>query len=202
MAKKTVPLLPATDELLRRFGERLRLARQRRRLTAKQVAERAGMSPTTLRGLERGGAGVTMGAYLSVMQVLGIERDLDLLGQEDPAGRQLQDARLPSRVKAAPPTAVARELHRPAAEAVSLDQLRSMLQGLTDDQLREMLASMPSTAAHEQIDRPGMPARQAPKATKPANDAQDWIEEGGFASADDLARLIKAPPAPRTRKAR
>lgn len=205
MAKKTAPLLPATDELLRRFGDRLRLARQRRRLTAKQVAERAGMSPMTLRGLERGGAGVTMGAYLSVMQVLGIERDLDLLGQEDPVGRQLQDARLPSRVKAAPPTAVARELHRPAAGAVPLDQLRGMLQGLTGDQLREVLVSALFAAAHEQIKRPSTPARQAPKATKPANDAQNWIEEGGFVSAGDLARLIKAPKAPsspRSRKAR
>lgn len=97
MAKKTAALLPATAELLHQFGGRLRLARLRRRLAAKQVAERAGMAPMTLRSLERGGSGVTMGAYLAVMQVLGIEKDLALLGKADPVGRDLQDARLPSR---------------------------------------------------------------------------------------------------------
>lgn len=97
MAKKTAPLLPGTDELLRRFGDRLRLARRRRRLAAKQVAERAGMVPMTLRSLERGGAGVTIGAYLAVMQVLGIEKDLDFLGKADLVGRDLQDAELSRR---------------------------------------------------------------------------------------------------------
>lgn len=99
MAKTIAPLLPSTAELLHRFGERLRLARLRRRLTAKQVAERAGMAPMTLRSLERGGTGVTMGAYLAVMQVLGIEKDLDVLGAADPLGRELQDARLTARGK-------------------------------------------------------------------------------------------------------
>lgn len=74
MAKKTAPL--------------------RRRLTAKQVAQRAGMAAMTLRSLEQGGAGVTMGAYLAVMQVLGIESDLIAMAQQDPLGRALQDARL------------------------------------------------------------------------------------------------------------
>jgi transcriptional regulator with XRE-family HTH domain len=96
MGKKTAPLLPSSAELLQRFGERLRLARLRRRLAAKQVAERAGMSPMTLRSLERGGSGVTVGAYLAVMQVLGIEQDWELLGQADTQGRELQDARLPA----------------------------------------------------------------------------------------------------------
>ena len=113
VAKKTAPLLPLTGELLRQFGDRLRLARLRRRLPAKQVAERAGMSPMTLRGLERGGSGVTMGAYVAVMQVLGIEKDLDLLGKVDPVGRELQDARLPVRTLPSRPP-LPRAVERPA----------------------------------------------------------------------------------------
>ena len=53
----------------------------------------------TLRSLERGGAGVTMGAYLAVLQVLGMDEDLDLLARDDTLGRALQDARLSSRAR-------------------------------------------------------------------------------------------------------
>jgi transcriptional regulator with XRE-family HTH domain len=120
MAKKTAPLFPATELQLQRFGERLRLARLRRRLTGKQVADRAGMTPVTLRSLERGSSGVTMGAYLAVMQVLGAEKDLDLLLQEDALGRNLQDAALPRQHRRSgqgspAPVPKARRASRPAS---------------------------------------------------------------------------------------
>lgn len=97
MAKNVASLLPPTAELLIQFGDRLRLARRRRRLTAKQLASRAGMALMTLRNLERGTPGVTIGAYLAVMQVLGIESDIDLLAKADTLGRALQDAQLITR---------------------------------------------------------------------------------------------------------
>ena len=110
MARTISPLFPATAELLRQLGERLRLARLRRRLSAKQVAARAGMAPMTLRSVERGGSGVTMGAYAAVMQVLGVERDFDVLAKADPLGRALQDARLSTKVGALPKAPAQRAL--------------------------------------------------------------------------------------------
>ena len=91
MAKLSSPLLPTTASLLEAFGERLRLARLRRRLQSKQVAERAGMSVITLRKIEKGDPGVTLGAYLNVLQVLQLESDLNKLAEEDALGRRLQD---------------------------------------------------------------------------------------------------------------
>jgi transcriptional regulator with XRE-family HTH domain len=181
MAKKTAPLLPATDDLLRRFADRLRLARLRRRLSAKQVAERAGMSPMTLRSLEQGGSGVTIGAYLSVMQVLGIEKDIDLLGKADPLGRELQDAQLPARART--------PMREPAEPVEPVDPPASTTTASK---------AKPKTSAKTKT-KTGVAAKQTDKSSKPAIEAGDWMRKGTFASSDALASLIAPTPAARKR---
>lgn len=100
MAKRVALLLPPLERRLVQLGERIRTARLRRRLTAKLVAERAGMTVTTLRAVEHGGMGVTVGAYVAVLHVLGLDGDLDAVAATDALGRDLQDARLPRRARA------------------------------------------------------------------------------------------------------
>lgn len=104
MANMIEALLPKTQRRLHALGDRLRMARLRRRLPAKLVAERAGMSAMTLRSLERGGPGVTIAAYAAVLQVLGLDEDLDLLAKEDALGRTLQDTAMPGPKRRASPS--------------------------------------------------------------------------------------------------
>lgn len=76
------------------LGERLRLARKRRKLSNAVVAQRAGISRTTVYKVEAGDPGATLGSYVRVLAVLGLEGDLDLLGADDRVGRKLQDLAL------------------------------------------------------------------------------------------------------------
>lgn len=87
-------LLPHLQRLLVEVGENIRLARLRRKLSAAQVAERAGISRPTLLAVEKGAANVSMGIYLMVLFVLGLEKSLLQLAADDELGRKLQDARL------------------------------------------------------------------------------------------------------------
>ena len=80
--------------MLAALGERLRLARRRRKLSSATVAERAGISRTTLYHAERGDSAVTLGTYLRIMTALGLEKDFDLLASDDKLGRRLQDLAL------------------------------------------------------------------------------------------------------------
>lgn len=94
MPAKAPTLYPSQSRLLRELGQRLREARLRRRFTVTQVAERADVSRPTMNKVEQGDAAVTMGTYLRVLAVLGLENDVSLLAGVDPVGRRLQDAQL------------------------------------------------------------------------------------------------------------
>ena len=61
------------------------------------VAERAGVTRSTLHRAEKGDPGVAMGTYASVLRVLGLLGDLDAVARDDALGRKLQDLNLPTR---------------------------------------------------------------------------------------------------------
>lgn len=94
MPKKKIILLPKTRKILVELGDNIKLARLRRKLSSEQVAERANISRPTLLAIEKGAPTVSIGYYLLVLQVLGLEKDLTLVGKDDELGRKLQDARI------------------------------------------------------------------------------------------------------------
>ena len=61
-------------------------------ISSNQVAERAGISRTTLWQIEKGSPNVAMAAYTQVLFVLGLENDWLKGGVDDELGRKLQDA--------------------------------------------------------------------------------------------------------------
>jgi len=84
------------------------MARLRRRYSAESVATRAGVARATLYRVEKGDPGVSLATYASVLRVLGLQGDLDLVARDDVLGRKLQDLKLPPR-KVAPRRASASE---------------------------------------------------------------------------------------------
>lgn len=94
MSKESVFLLPRLQQLLAQTGEHIRLARLRRKLSTARVAERAAISRNTLHAIEQGAPTVSMGAYLQVLFVLGLEKTILHLAADDVLGRKLQDAEL------------------------------------------------------------------------------------------------------------
>ena len=87
-------ILPKFNQLLEQMGENIKLARKRRKLTAVQVSERAGIARSTLYLIEKGDTGVSMGAYFNVLRVLGLQNDFLKLAADDEFGRKLQDLEL------------------------------------------------------------------------------------------------------------
>lgn len=94
MPRKPPIVFPQEQRLLSQLGERLKLARMRRKLSSVVVAQRAGISRTSLYKVEAGDPGATLGTYMRVMAVLGLEADINALAADDKLGRKLQDLAL------------------------------------------------------------------------------------------------------------
>lgn len=94
MSSKKQVIFPKHLQILEHMGENIKLARKRRKLTAIQVAERAGIVRSTLYLIEKGNPGVAIGAYFNVLRVLSLQDDFLKLGADDTLGRKLQDLEL------------------------------------------------------------------------------------------------------------
>lgn len=92
--KKKIIILPKHKTELSYLGENIKLARLRRKLTMKQVSERANISNMTLWHIETGKPNVAMGLYYNVLLVLGLENYFHNIALDDVLGRKLQDIEL------------------------------------------------------------------------------------------------------------
>ena len=94
MKARRVKLRPKETRILEVVGENIKLARLRRRLTTEQVSKRANIARSTLWHVEKGSQHISIGTFLQVLSVLGLEKDLKNIAEDDLLGRKLQDAKL------------------------------------------------------------------------------------------------------------
>ena len=97
--KKTRP--SEAIERIKELGHRVRMARTRRGMSIAEVAAKAGINRNTLNALELGKHGVAMGAYVTVLWALGLDRTLDGVAHpdSDTHGKTLEASRRPARVR-------------------------------------------------------------------------------------------------------
>ncbi len=97
--KETLPI--QVTERIKELGYRVRLARTRRGMSIAEVADKAGINRNTLNALELGKAGVALGAYITVLWTLGLDKTLDAVAHPDADihGKTLEASRRPARVR-------------------------------------------------------------------------------------------------------
>ena len=105
MAEIKIPLPFEVTKVARELGMNVRVARKRRRMLQGDLAQKAGVGEKTIRRLEKGDDGVSIGNVLSVLWALGLLPTARALAnpETDEHGKTLELARLPERVRGSAP---------------------------------------------------------------------------------------------------
>lgn len=98
MPAKSPPFGDVLATRLQALGKHIRAHRERQMVSATAAAQAAGMSRVTLHRIERGVPSVTMGAYLSAIDAIGLQ--LELLDARA-CSAPVDSAKLPQRVRLA-----------------------------------------------------------------------------------------------------
>lgn len=100
MARKTVILAYETEQVIKKMGNRIKKARLRRNIMAEELVEQVGISKGTLSAIERGETTVSMGAYVVVLEALGMADDFKFIAIDDEGKKTYQDMVLKQRKRA------------------------------------------------------------------------------------------------------
>jgi transcriptional regulator with XRE-family HTH domain len=103
MPAKQPALHVRQTQLLLDLGERLRLARLRRRLGVEVTCRAAGISRMTLYRAERGSPAVALGTLVRILSILRLDADFEQVARDDVLGRLMQDEFLTPRRLRRPP---------------------------------------------------------------------------------------------------
>ncbi len=88
---------PVTRHAARLLGQRVRLGRRERRWTVEELAGRVGVSPVTLRKVEKGDLTVALGTAFEAAALVGVA-----LFDDDPARRVLEAQHVAARLAVLP----------------------------------------------------------------------------------------------------
>jgi transcriptional regulator with XRE-family HTH domain len=92
--KRSAIVFPKNQKVLAQLGENIKLAYRRRGYTQVLISERTGLSRLTIRRIEQGDPGVSIGHYVLVLSVIGLVEDFSKIANDDELGRKLQDLKL------------------------------------------------------------------------------------------------------------
>jgi transcriptional regulator with XRE-family HTH domain len=100
---KTNQLPRDVTQHLEVLGERVRIARIRRRMSTEDLAQACGIGRRTLYRIESGESGIALGTFLTVLWKLGLLDGIDGVAHpdSDDHGKILEAASRPQRVRAA-----------------------------------------------------------------------------------------------------
>lgn len=89
----------AVEESLVALGHNLKVARLKRRLPQNVLADRAGVSLSTLCKIENGNGGVAIASYASVLMALDLGTPFSDIARNDPLAMALESDTLPKRIR-------------------------------------------------------------------------------------------------------
>ncbi len=80
--RRRAVVFPRQQRILDQLGENIELALKRRHISQELLHQRTGISKPTLRRIIRGDSTVSIGHYMIVLSVLGLENDLGMVASD------------------------------------------------------------------------------------------------------------------------